>query len=912
MSERDTKSFRALIVGAGACHWLIVAILTLGGLVIAELPLLPRVRDRVYMWLQWEVYRPEKRVIVVAIDDAEFWHGDPAGAKPLNRRYLADLLRRIATADPDVLALDVGLLSLATNPDAIEIPKHLDDTRVLLATIDGIAARCPVVLPKTIANARAPFHPLHDVYDTFPFSQKENVTYGHTSAAEDIRQIPTRVPLDNKELLDSFALAVFRATTRDEVPPAYDDPAHAWPYASFLPSEAFAPRSNGAAPVALLTPQAIRTATPPQLRKWLRGHIVLVGGVWHDAPPPASDRYVDGRLTPRGWMPGVITHANYVQSLLWRPMFPLGEGWRIGIEILLSLGISVIFLRAHGWKRARLIAITIAGVIVLTWFFRTAIGVFFDLVIPVTFLGIHVLAEELDEQVQFVPRRPIPHGRRILTISLAAAATLLGVTVVIQERARIHHQLATGQRLQVAELTPTSVSPMGPGASGREIRVAVTPPAPIGDDRVVSQSAHEARVDRLPRDQSVPEAERVATFPRERKEQKRDAAPSPQSNHFASTGAVDMAWPPGLSVHRRTGAPFTLRAPQESAGSGNCGATARSITLREPQQLAPFTDRTFLPSLCVPSLADVLSDRTRDGNFMVRPALPDFGNLLWSYAEQARFPSMPEQAFAGYAAFRGQSPRDNLGSWVGAVGTATTPLPGDTRSDASHPMLSSSDEEHTAYASSSAQSRSTAEETALSRERSLAAKKKMVTPQAWSSQHDDEKKKARSGAVEKFAPAPLASSTVFQTWTRTDDPCASVRPVALDRLAQQLPNQARIALQVRATNATLVATLPQAAFDAQQMLTSAGSEAVHPLFTALAANRCLHVKITVQYSMGDGDAARARAVERGRALEDRLVAAGVPAGRIDHGYVMVVTATAESDATTVTLAVANSHAARQN
>jgi hypothetical protein len=90
------------------------------------------------------------------------------------------------------------------------------------------------------------------------------------------------------------------------------------------------------------------------------------------------------------------------------------------------------------------------------------------------------------------------------------------------------------------------------------------------------------------------------------------------------------------------------------------------------------------------------------------------------------------------------------------------------------------------------------------------------------------------------------------------------------------------------------------------VLTSAGSEAIRPLRTALAANRCLHVKITVQYSMAGGDAARAGAVERGHALEDHLAGAGVAANRIDHGYVMVVRATPESDATTVTVAFANS------
>jgi CHASE2 domain-containing sensor protein len=437
------------IRNAGLNHWLLVGVLTLLGLLLADAPLLPRFRDRAYLWLQHAVRGAQRRVIVVAIDDADFWHGPFGHTRPVKRELLADIVTRVASANPDVIGLDVGLETPAP-VSMIEDTPLLQPTLALLSAVDAAGRHCPVILPKTISGDGPPYRGEHDVYDLCGFDPAADVTLGHTSMPIDLRQIPTRVRTEASGMLDSFALAVVRASTHDDLPSAYADEQHDWPYSFFLPLGTFVPKAAPVGTAGVLTSGMVRTATAKELRQWLRGEIVLIGGAWHESPHGGA--YVDAHPTPVGALPGVLLHANYVQSMLWGAMFPIPEGWRIAVEILLSIGIAMIFLLARGWRRVGLVVLSVASVIVATWVFSAAIGIFFDLVLPVTFLGVHVIVEEFGERLTIIET-----FRHEVTSFLIFAMAALGVTVVVRAWHRQQHELVAEQRLQVSSLAPGDI-----------------------------------------------------------------------------------------------------------------------------------------------------------------------------------------------------------------------------------------------------------------------------------------------------------------------------------------------------------------------------------------------------------------------------------------------------------------------
>jgi hypothetical protein len=428
-------------------HWLIVTALTLAGVLLADSPVLSHTRDRIYLWLEQRLLRSNRSVVVVAIDDNEFWRGEPGGVRPLDRRYLANLLTKIAAADPTVIGLDVGLETNTPNkaPEWEALPPA---ATYFLTTLHTIVRTCPLVLPRTI-EGKPPFHPEYDLFDATPFPDDAFVAYGHTNCALDLRQIPTRVIMENGRLLDSFALAVTRTVVRD-VRAELNDPREPWPYSFFLPNSAFAPKNAPVGPDGLLTAHAVLAATPTEVRKWLRHQVVIVGGTWH-ATPHGGDLQ-DGHATPIGNLPGVLVHANYVQSLLWDAMYAMPHAWRLSIEVLLSLAISIVFLRARRWRRLLLVLAMLITVVLLTWVFSAAIGIFFDMVVPIAFVGVHAIWEGASETLRLDFRRKVPHAEHVFTAFAILLAIAVGTIFALHEHSAVDARLATEQRLQVSEL----------------------------------------------------------------------------------------------------------------------------------------------------------------------------------------------------------------------------------------------------------------------------------------------------------------------------------------------------------------------------------------------------------------------------------------------------------------------------
>lgn len=89
-------------------------------------------------------------VKVVLLDDDDYWKGEPAGRRPINRNYLAGLVTALNAADAQVIALDFDLR--LPGPDVMEIPPEFRaETKILIGAIINAAENGKkVVLAKTI------------------------------------------------------------------------------------------------------------------------------------------------------------------------------------------------------------------------------------------------------------------------------------------------------------------------------------------------------------------------------------------------------------------------------------------------------------------------------------------------------------------------------------------------------------------------------------------------------------------------------------------------------------------------------------------------------------------------------------------------------------------------------------------
>jgi CHASE2 domain-containing sensor protein len=437
-------------------HWLVVLSLTFLGLLLSELPVFSRTRDRVYLWLQKRLVQSQESVIVVAIDDDDFWRGEPGGHTPLDRAYLDKLLRRVINADPALIALDIGF---ETNTPRVR-PQWSALTKVeqdFLTTVNSVAQRRPVVLPRTIAGDKT-FARQHDLFEAIKFSDNARVRYGYTSSAYDPRQISTRVYVDGGEKLDSFAVAIIRKNSR-KLRDNLEDPNQPWPYSFFLPNSAFVPKDAPVGRDGLLTTSSLHAASDAQLKKWLEGEIVLIGGSWRVTSHGGD--FKDSHETPAdNKLPGVVVQANYVQSLLWNAMYAMPRVWRLGIEISLALGISVVFLITHGWRRVVLVLGTLSAVVLATWVFSSAAGIFFDMVVPLLFLGVHAVWEGFSENFRLEFRQQFRYANATFSIAAVCAVVLTGFAFVRHETHAIERQLETENRLQVTEVVAPPAVPV--------------------------------------------------------------------------------------------------------------------------------------------------------------------------------------------------------------------------------------------------------------------------------------------------------------------------------------------------------------------------------------------------------------------------------------------------------------------
>ena len=377
-------------------YWLTVLALifvgTIAGDWLGEHSYWIRLRYRIYNEMQvlGTLAKPDKKTVLVLITDEEYWKGYPERRVPLKRDYLASLLKKLAEAEPNMIALDVDLRSPIPQQGSQELERYRDETRKLLDAINEVSQKRRVVLATTVTCPERDCELNPNVFDDYPFN-KEKVLHGYTMLRPDLRQVPLSIKVTNRaEREDSFASAI--AKTRREAQITAAEQYEELPYGYFVPPDDFD----------TFTANDVFNMNS-HVKDKLQGQIVIVGGAWHTQSyvgnRDITDDSVDVHFTPAGNMQGAYVHANYVEALLNGTVRQeLSHNLAMVIEILCSVLVAVIFaLEGSFLKKVGEVLVLCAALVVVGYFLWQNLGLFFDFFLPIVLLSAHAPVEEFRE-----------------------------------------------------------------------------------------------------------------------------------------------------------------------------------------------------------------------------------------------------------------------------------------------------------------------------------------------------------------------------------------------------------------------------------------------------------------------------------------------------------------------------------
>jgi len=360
-------------------HWLIAAILTVIGLILAHYHWMMRSRNAVYGVLQRIVsVSPFPNVVVVLIGDEEFYSRALEHRQPLKRDYVGVLVDRIAAGNPELIGIDVEMRS--PDPARADALDWATETETFRGIVMRVSQQCPIVVAKALTlDEHDQWIADADVSDLMTGIRR--VTRGYLNVPNDLRQIPLNLVTSVGEL-PSFSQAVVEAKVRRPVVvPAGDRDL---PYAVFRERRFFE------------TVQAnrVRTAQLSELSEWFSHRIVLIGGDWGLHKRGDTER-IDIADTPVGAIAGVYVHATYIESLLHGTMRAMPPWVKICVEVMLAAAASLLFVASRGyWRLITVVAGTLV-VLLLTFFFWQNLGMFFEAFVPTVLLGVHVIGEQI-------------------------------------------------------------------------------------------------------------------------------------------------------------------------------------------------------------------------------------------------------------------------------------------------------------------------------------------------------------------------------------------------------------------------------------------------------------------------------------------------------------------------------------
>lgn len=404
--NRRLRSLLTTVPG-GTRHWVTVIVLIALGVMaghwLGERDGLIRLRYQISK-LQQQVFSPltrkagAERTRLVLVGDDEYWKGEELARRvPINRGYLARLLRSVAAANPEVIALDFNLSSPAPDGSLRENRAYMAETEQLVVALDEIA-RVPrgpiVVLARTIDESPDTdrYVAQSAVYDGYGLPGNRTRS-GYIELPYDLRQVPLPVELVDGSELDSFSSAIVRATGAERALELAEAGEGELPYGSFLEASSFH-----------TYPARRVLEEDPEVLDDLEHKIVIIGAGWsqfaHGVGGP-----VDTTVSQIGRVQKVYLHANYVEALLnpeSRIFRPLPEWLAIAIEVVLSLVIALLFaLRlSHRLSHRKTLLGVVAAcamVIVVAYFVYQNFGLFFDFLIPLVLLVAHSVYEKVME-----------------------------------------------------------------------------------------------------------------------------------------------------------------------------------------------------------------------------------------------------------------------------------------------------------------------------------------------------------------------------------------------------------------------------------------------------------------------------------------------------------------------------------
>jgi len=352
---------------------------------------------------------------LVLIRDDEYWTGPLHHRAPIDRAYLAALVRALDRADAAVIAIDFDLRApvpqqpLRPGDYALvdDYPPYRAETDTLAKAIDEVAERRKIILAKTIAGPlNGPFSLQSDVYQPYGLCDHlvgdgvwsnpgtpeyplegdaaRNISCGYIALMDDPRQVPPPARIGGSRWrLDAFSAAIARA--RGVTLPAGAGPSYATYIEGDLEND---PRITVSARDLL--------ADPDRKRAVLAGWPVIIGAAWSQRGF-ASGPLVDLHRTPIGLVGGALIHDNLAEALLRGRTFPgLSDGQLAFFELAIGAVAAILFALVETlWTRIVLVLLAMGVLLFFQWAILGLFGFFFDAFAPVLAMGLHAIGDRL-------------------------------------------------------------------------------------------------------------------------------------------------------------------------------------------------------------------------------------------------------------------------------------------------------------------------------------------------------------------------------------------------------------------------------------------------------------------------------------------------------------------------------------
>lgn len=371
--------------GKGKWHWLLAIVLIAIGLAgehwMDRHMVWERFHYRLYSSVQALDLHPirPKRTLLILIGDDEYWNGELARRVPIKRDYLAKLVTAIDKGHPSVIVLDFVLRSPVPQSGSQESAEYAQETALLVDAIKSVSSRSKIVIPSTVRLDGGGYVRNPTILDGKGFDPK-SVAEGYITLPDDMREIPLTLSIKDGSKVDSLAAATVRLSDDTAVAEAEEKRGEALPYGTFIHPEKFTTLSSAEA----------LSLDAETLKSRMSCDIVLIGGTWHrDAYGQGPQ--ADAILTPAGEIAGVFAHANFIEALLDSRTFkPLAEWQKILLGVFLSVLVAI--TTASPWHPVIRFAIVIAIAVLpllISYFFRQNLGIFFDFFLPVIMLLAH-------------------------------------------------------------------------------------------------------------------------------------------------------------------------------------------------------------------------------------------------------------------------------------------------------------------------------------------------------------------------------------------------------------------------------------------------------------------------------------------------------------------------------------------